>query len=349
MKSYRTLGTCIIFLVAISINTFAQTETIIRELAAIIDENINQHALKINLGYNTSYSVSSLELDYSTTQHELSIHVTYDFYPHKRSLIKVTPYQCNIYSGRWYTQNGELIQEGPKNIVTIAYNSAEYSSTNYALYKDGNTISKFSIEFANNTDALEFAFLVNSLNTTEPKGWYKQELENRDYKNYNSKQVYDLIVKDFKEYQISSKQVHGFEDMHKSKYFKIQYKHPYLLISYSDVTITSWASNFTPGKATLKIDIRDAVFDNPTGWWRNKEEMVISSKSGIEVTFNGDKTLENTYSFFASELICNKILSKLRVFKRKVLSEGFTGDYGVSHSSSTKQNETKKISDKYVQ
>lgn len=217
------------------------------------------------------------------------------------------------------------------------------------MYKDGNTISSFSIEFANNIDALEFAFLVNSLNTTEPKGWYKQELENRDYKNYNSRQVYDLIVKDFKEYQISSAQVHDFEDMHKSKYFKIQYKHPYLLISYSDVTITSWASNFTPGKATLKIDIRDAVFDNPTGWWRNKEEMVISSKSGIEVTFNGDKTLVNTYSFFASELICNKILSKLRVFKRKVLSEGFTGDYGVSQSSSTKQNETKKISDKYVQ
>lgn len=347
--SHRTLLTCLVLLLGIPVNSFAQTDTIINELSEIIDENIDQSALKINFGDNSSYSVSSLDLDYSTSRHELSIHVTYGFYPQKRSIIKVTPYQCNVYSGKWYIQNGEQIQEGSKNIVTIAYNSADYSSTNYALYKDGNTISRFSLEFANNIDALEFAFLVNSLNTTEPKGWYKQELENRDYKNYNSRQVYDLIVKDFKEYQISSAQVHGFEDMHKSKYFKIQYKHPYLLISYSDVTITSWASNFTPGKATLKIDIRDAVFDNPTGWWRNKEEMVISSKSGIEVTFNGDKTLVNTYSFFASELICNKILSKLRVFKRKVLSEGFTGDYGVSHSSSTKQNETKKISDKYVQ
>ena len=349
MISHRTFLICLVLIMANSVNSFAQTDAVLEELSAIIDDNIDQSALKINFGENSSYSVSSLGLDYSVSRHELSMHVVYGFYPQKRSIIKVTPYQCNVYSGKWYIQNGEQIQEGAKNIVTIAYNSAEYSSDNYALYKDGNTISKFSIEFANNTDALEFAFLLNSLNTTDPRGWYKQELENRDYKEYNSKQVYDLIVKDFKEYQISSKQVHGFEDMHKSKYFKIQYKHPYLLISYSDVTITSWASNFTPGKATLKIDIRDAVFDNPTGWWRNKEEMVISSKSGIEVTFNGDKTLENTYSFFASELVCNKILSKLRVFKRKVLNEGFTGNYGVSQSSSTKQNETKKISDKYVQ
>ena len=330
-------------------NMVAQTEVTISKLSDIIDGNIDQSALKINFGDDSSYSVSSLELDYSTSLHELTMNVTYGVYPKNRSEIKVKPYQCKVYSGRWYIQNGEYIQEGPKNIVTIAYNSAEYSTNNYALYKDDKTISRFSIEFANNIDALEFAFLVNSLNTSEPKRWYRQELENREYKNFNSKQVYDLVVKDFKEYQISSKQVHGYENMHKSKNFIIQYKHPYLLISYSDVSTTDWASNFTPGKATLKIDIRDAIFDNPTGWLSNKEEMVISSNSGIEITFNGDKTIENNYSFFSSEIICKRILSKLRVFKRKVLGEEFTGNYGIHQDTNTKQSETKKISDKYVQ
>ena len=77
-------------------NSFAQTDTIINELSEIIDENIDQSALKINFGDNLSYSVSSLDLDYSTSRHELSIHVTYGFYPQKRSIIKVTPYNSSV-------------------------------------------------------------------------------------------------------------------------------------------------------------------------------------------------------------------------------------------------------------
>ena len=87
--SHRTLLTSLVLLLGIPVNSFAQTDTIINELSEIIDENIDQSALKINFGDNSSYSVSSLDLDYSTSRHELSIHVTYGFYPQKRSIINM--------------------------------------------------------------------------------------------------------------------------------------------------------------------------------------------------------------------------------------------------------------------
>ena len=93
------------------------------------------------------------------------------------------------------------------------------------------------------------------------------------------------------------------------------------------------------------------MFENGVGFLGGKDEekMLLSSKSGIEVMYKGRKTIVEEYCFYASRIICDKILKELRAFKSKVLSENFVGRYGYSVSKPNANVKPKTISNNYEQ
>lgn len=81
--------------------------------------------------------------------------------------------------------------------------------------------------------------------------------------------------------------------------------------------------------------------------------MSLYSPSGIEIIYNGKKDIVKEYNFYASKLVCQNLLTKLRTFKRKIIEENYQGQYGI-YSSNKKQKQinkqSKKLSGgKYVQ
>lgn len=344
-KSLQSL--CALFLCT---NIFAQ-KNILDNLNSLLDKNSFSSSLLLVFDDNThtKHAISSINLQYLEYGGTLVMDICYDLC--YKTTIKFCPYACYITPGTWYYRDGDYYQGGNKKVVTIKPNKFDYGDVG-KLEKDGKKQEFFSFEFQNEKEAYEFAFLLKSFYPNDYEEWFRQETENKKYENYTLEQLYDSIVKDLKEYQISSKQVRENEDLLQSKYFILQYAPPYLIISFSDVIKVSWAAAFvSSGKVSIKIPIRDARFDNPHrhSWFVNKEELEISSKSGIEITTNGVKNIEERYSLFMSEILCKELMSKLRVLKRRIIEEEFQGTLGVQQPRIPKNGDAKKISDKYVQ
>ncbi len=268
----------------------------------------------------------------------------------------------HVKNGIWDEQDGEYYQKGNLSQVSI-YGNADYSTTIYCKVVevdnpeklvDSHILSSVNIQFPDISSAESFVLSINKIQGEryDNTPWLRTKKENEQYHGQTSKEIYNLLVKNFSDYEISSEQVHSNREFAKSDNFRVKYDHPYLVISHTDSRQFDFHDGFKYGTTTIKIPISDARFENGVDiFGHDKEQMQFSSESGIEISHNGKKTIEYSYALYSSEIVCKRILSNLRAFKSKISSEGFNGKYGYSSSSQgTKpKSETKNMLNKYEQ
>ncbi len=275
-------------------------------------------------------------------------------------IIDITsPY--HVKNGIWEEQDGEYYQKGNLNEVIIYGNYDYFTKIRYKIVEIDNSekpveshmLSSVKIQFPDISSAENFVQSINKIQGERYNNtpWLRTKKENEQYHGKTSKEIYNLLVKDFTDYEILSEQVHSDRKIAKSNNFRIRYDHPYLIISHTDSHQFDFHDGFKYGTTTIRIPISDARFENGRRGF-DKEQMRFSSESGIEISHNGKKTVEYSYVLYSSEIICKRILSKLRAFKSKISSEGFKGKYGYSSSSAqgTKpKSEPKSMLNKYEQ
>lgn len=274
-----------------------------------------------------------------------------------------TPYY--IEDGDWRNINGEYHQKGDIRKIHI-YNNNQYGTKNYDFkyYRpDGvlgmhEILNGFYIFFHEKDKAQNFISIAHKLqgNAYNSTPWLRTLKESANYQHQTSKDVFEAISKDFKQYDIKSEQVHKNEDWTKTNNLTITYKYPCIIISHTDVKKTdfNYRNDFKQGTITIKIPINDSRFEFGRGYFGGNDESIIHiySPSGLKISCNGKEDIIESYNFFASKIICKNLLTRLRIFKTKVLEENYQGEYGYSRSTQkTKPNKQfQKLSGgKYVQ
>lgn len=274
-----------------------------------------------------------------------------------------TPYY--IEEGDWRNINGEYQQKGDIRKIHI-YNNYQYGTKNFdfKLYRpDGvlgehKTLNGFYVLFHEQGKAQNFVSIAHKLQGSiyNSTPWLRTLNESANYQNQTSKEIFESILKDFKQYDIKSEQVHKNDDWTKTTNLTIKNKYPNIIISHTDVRTTdfNYGNDFKRGTITINIPINDSRFEFGRGYFGGVDEniMCIYSSSGLEISYNGKKDIIESCNFYASKIVCKNILTKLRVFKMKLLEENYQGEYGFYRSTpkSKSNNQSKKISGgKYVQ
>lgn len=270
-----------------------------------------------------------------------------------------------IEDGDWQNINGEYCQKGDIRKIHFYHNS-EYETDGFGFkwYRpDGvlgghESLHGFHILFPDQESAQKFVSISHELqgNVYNSTPWLRTLNEDAYYQGQSSKDLFESILKDFKQYDIKSEQVYHNSEWTRTTGLTIKYKYPNIIISHKDVRTTEFnqGNEFKQGTVTISIPVKDARFEFGRGFLGGQDESImrIYSASGLEISYKGKKDIVEEYSFHASKLICKNLLTKLRVFKKKVLEENYQGQYGYPASSrkSKKNKQTQELSGgKYVQ
>ena len=349
----------ILLFLILFINCAIYSHANIGEINRLLNSCLNR--IKVNIDLEYKYTINEISVEYiSDTRFILSMKYL-ENYINKQRICKIeitSPYF--VKNGEWIQYNGEYKQEGDLRIVTISGNPDYLTDITLDCFDVENSnkllnrklIRALKLEFPDVNTASKFVLAINEIQGSriDNTPWYRSKREKETYSNFSSKDLYDNLVGYFSEYNIQSEQVHSTTECSSTKNIRIKYNHPNIIISYIDISNTP-GINLQSGKFTVSIPIHDAMFENGVGFLGGKDEekMLLSSKSGIEVMYKGRKTIVEEYCFYASRIICDKILKELRAFKSKVLSENFVGRYGYSVSKPNANVKPKTISNNYEQ
>lgn len=263
-----------------------------------------------------------------------------------------------IEDGIWRKINGEYEQSGDIRKIHF-YHNREYGSMpfDFKSYRpDGvlgchESLSGFYVVFSDYSTAKQFVSMAHKIqgDAYDSTPWLRTLNEMLDYREQSSKEIFESIAMIFNQYEIKSEQVYLNDEWAMTSNIIIRYKHPNIIISHTDKVKNEFAygKDFKRGTITITFPIADSQFEFGRGFFGgiDKNVMCLYSHSGIEVLHNGKKGIVENYKFFASKLICKDLLTKLRVFKKKVIEENFHGRYGfTSSSSNSKQNSKSKLS-----
>lgn len=257
-----------------------------------------------------------------------------------------------VEDGKWIAVNGNYKQQGDVRKIHI-YTAPDYGTNNFEykeFRKDGvlghaENLHGFTIIFANVGAAKEFVMSCHKLqgNRYNITPWLRTINETNEYKSKSSKDLFHSLNSDFKQYNISSRQVHFNEDWTKTSKINIYFDYPNIIIKYSDIQTTElrYGNEFKSGIYTLTIPLDESSFEFGAGYFggNNEEVIRIFSKSGIEISYKGKKNIVEYVDFYASKKVSEKILTKLRVFRNLLIAEDFKGSYGTTttkHKSTTK-------------
>lgn len=283
---------------------------------------------------------------------------------HKEYIISnYTPYY--IKEGNWCNINGEYQQKGDIRKIHI-YNNYKYGAKNFEFksYRPDGVLGEhkilngFYLLFHEQINAQNFVSITHKLqgDAYNSTPWLKTFNESIHYNSQTSKQIFESILKDFKQYEVKSEQVHKNADWTETTNLKIKYKYPNIIISHTDVTTTNFnfGNGFKQGTLTIKIPINDSQFELEQGNFGEDNESIlcIYSPSGIEISHNGKKNIIESYKFYASKIVCKNLIQKFLTFKKKVLEENYRGEYGFQRltQKSKSKNKSQKLSGgKYVQ
>lgn len=279
------------------------------------------------------------------------------------TIYNYTPY--HIEDGDWQNFNGEYQQKGDIRKIHI-YNNTQYGgykNFDFKSYRPDGVLGEhkmlygFYILFKEQEKAQKFVSIAHKLQGSayDSTPWLRTSKELDIYQNQTSKEIFESIIKDFKQYDIKSEQVYKNDDWTKTTSLTIKYQYPNILISHTDVKTSSFNYNndFKQGNITIAIPIKDSRFEFGKGYFGGNDEniMCIYSPSGLKVSHSGKNDIIEEYNFYASKTVCKELLTKLRVFKIKVLEENYQGEYGFHRSNpKPKNNKSKELyGGKYVQ
>ena len=292
-----------------------------------LDVNMVQDIVSNNINYvrfedGPALNVKSISSWYNSSNWLLTFDICFDNQkdPTKLGIIL---YQSDIYAGEYEYYNGDYSQCGDTRIITFRYKEREYLTNYGSLTKDNKPISSFQLGFKEATDAELLVRLLNEANPNNPlEGWWRQEKENERYEGVDSKHLFHIISQDLK----TTKITYGDPELVSSSSFAIKYNHPDIIISFvnSPVFSDQWADR---GKYTVRFAIKDAIFKNNRPYSSFGGQLVISSQMGIKIQHKGTTVTERSITFNLSQIDCDRFLSEFRVLKRKIIKEGFTGNY----------------------
>lgn len=360
MKTYLKIITILLFCIS-SIKIQAQK-------TSKINDFFNNHYTKVSVLENSSFR-TPMDVNFSINESNLILKYKEVFTPTKQEGRTMTYYhtcifnlhQATIYSGFWSNSYlGGYQQYGDKNKITI---KCKYSHNINIAFSDGERdgsnreYDAFYIECLNEDNAKELLGFLKDLQkpykALEP--WESQYIEAEvESSPLPIQELFDLFSKDFCEYEIKSdERLFDSNKTGMTTVTKLDYKHPYLTISYKDnykPDIIS-SSSFKPGKRTLTINIiRCKIL---------KRDFMLKfmDNEGIDYVNNGSKTIKTDYSFSMDKLVVDKICTGMLKFKNKVIETGFNGtltSYPKSVTSKSKkttkqanQFKKQKVSNKY--
>ena len=356
----------------LKIITFLLFSTLFNEIQAQktskINDFFNKHYTKVSVLEKTSYR-APMDVNFSINKSNLVLKYKEVFTPTKQGDRTMTYFhtcifnlnQATIYTGFWYDSYlGEYQQYGDKNKITI---KCKYTHNINITFSDGKTdgssreYDAFYIECSNEENAKELLGYLKDLQkpykALEP--WESQYMEAEvESSPLSIQELFDLFSKDFCEYEIkSNERLFDSNKTGTTTISKLDYKHPYLTISYKDTykpDILS-SSSFEPGKRTIKINIiRCKIL---------KRDFMLKfmDNEGIDYVNNGSKTIKTDFSFSMDKLVLDKICTGMLKFKNKVIETGFNGTLtSYPKSASSKSNKTsnqdnqfkkQKVSNKY--
>lgn len=267
-----------------------------------------------------------------------------DFY---HSNVKMEIYENLFYVGDYRLENGEYVGFGDSKIVTIKYDFRSYPTHDSGLIKDGKPTPSYKIAFKDSSSAMDFVRLLNeySSNSLEHNGWWRQMVDNEKYEDKNSKQMFNILHNDLKSTRIT----YGYPSEFKTSSVSIKYSYPNLIISFVNASkYPGYWDDDMIGSFIMSFPLNNAVFQSPY-YGRHDGKMIIYSKEGITVKHKGQTTTKEEIEFYLTKKDCERIVSEFRVLKRKILSENYRGSYPVIRQKSDRTNNSKNISDKYVQ
>ena len=252
--------------------------------------------------------------------------------------------RSSIYNGYWSHQGGKYVQIGDKSIVTIKQNSIQYELNHSFENKShtGNLVrNEILIDCITEENAVRLVTLLTALQKEyrEPYPWTATMQDSPiTYSNKSSKEIYEQLAKDFKSFEIISRDV--FYHSTASAYTTdvgITFSFPHIIITYSDKWKEGVVSSvIKPGKYTIKIPVNHCDFSSTKSYTMNT--LVFTSTQGIEIYYNNKLRLEPRFELMISGLGAERICIELKQFKTTVLSEGYIGSYGISDKPMTKNN-----------
>ena len=299
-------------------------------------------------------TISSVSITSVSQYHSLTMTVN-----GKEYLIHM-PY--NVYNGEWrYTgaYDGRYIHEGDMRVVTISRNRAY--GDNPIVYP---TTYLIGIKFPRESDAEAFVNALNSLQASsylENLSWYEYAATTEKYKDYSSKQMFDLFSSDLTKNSVRSEQVQSDKDYAKTTINSIAYNDGNLILTYRDSHSASYmAPDFKSGTFKVSIPLMESVISYEIGYfacisfWTD-----FSDSDGINITRNGANDYVKEFKLYAPEPISKRIVREIKQFRNKVNDEGFTGKYSYTRgkpsnsngkpSSNNSSKNNNSILDKYVQ
>lgn len=253
--------------------------------------------------------------------------------------IEINLRSTDIYTGTWAPsyKSPQHYSSDSKRIVTLRddKNNIVHLSIGQRSYNQGTKRwpgQGYKIQFSTESLAERFITLFRDLQKPFREYMTWEEPDETDAPtSLGVSEIFNLLSKDFIEYDVTSAQVHWNKSSGaKTTQKNMSFEYPYLIIQYSDQKGNGGGySSFESGKRIIRIPISD----NEISY--SSSTVSFSSGSGIEVTYNGTKDLQKTVVFYGSELVCKRICTEAKQFVKKVNSEGFTGKLGTTNTSST--------------
>lgn len=300
------------------------------------------------------HTISSISVTSVSMYHSLTMSVN-----GKEYLIHM-PY--NAYNGKWSymgAYDDRYIHEGDMRMVTISRNRAYGDDP--IVYP---TTYLIGIKFPEESDAVAFVNALNSLQASsylENLSWYEYAATTEKYKDYSSKQMFDLFSSDLTKNSVRSEQVQSDKDYAKTTINSIAYNDGNLILTYRDSHSASYmAPDFKSGTFKVSIPLMESVISYEIGYfacisfWTD-----FSDSDGINITRNGANDYVKEFKLYAPEPISKRIVREIKQFRNKVNDEGFTGKYSYTRgkpsnsngkpSSNNSSKNNNSILDKYVQ
>lgn len=357
MNTERLLG----LIIAILCVQNAVAQSSVDELNAVLQTELK---ICIEKEWHDVISFRIKEIDGRSFEANVKLVDSGSYIKEKECIIDTyTPYY--IEDGDWQEIDGEYYQKGDIRKIHF-YTNSGYGRSGFdfkwyrpdAALGEHESLHGFHILFPDQESAQKFVSISHELqgNVYNSTPWLRTLNEDAYYQGQSSKDLFESILKDFKQYDIKSEQVYHNSEWTRTTGLTIKYKYPNIIISHKDVRATEFnqGNEFKQGTVTISIPVKDARFEFGRGFLGGQDESImrIYSASGLEISYKGKKDIVEEYSFHASKLICKNLLTKLRVFKKKVLEENYQGQYGYPASSrkSKKNKQTQELSGgKYVQ
>lgn len=159
--------------------------------------------------------------------------------------------------------------------------------------------------------------------------------------------AFQQVSTTIKEYKLKTKNIQLASISDKDKYYasftNIEYIHPNLVISYSEIQKPGGYSPFVkPGKYIVKIPFRNSMIEIKHYNDAGDGFVCIKSPEGILQTFEGQNELIEDFYFYSSKLNIDKVYNELKRLQRLVITENFNGNLGVYERNKGKSNTSRK-------